>query len=97
MITWVIPEGFEHWIVCHVTHSAMTSSSDTNVMIGVLTTGPRLQNACNDTFLQPNHYTYSNSDLEVIDFDLTKPTECDATILSQSNRHTRPTFYTWSR
>jgi hypothetical protein len=31
-------------------------------MIGVLTTGPRLQNACNDTFLQPNYYTYSNSD-----------------------------------
>jgi hypothetical protein len=32
------------------------------VTIGVLTTGPRLQNACNDTFLQPNYYTYSNSD-----------------------------------
>jgi hypothetical protein len=33
-----------------------------SVTIGVLTTGPRLQNACNDTFLQPNYYTYSNSD-----------------------------------
>jgi hypothetical protein len=33
-----------------------------HVTIGVLTTGPRLQNACNDTFLQPNYYTYSNSD-----------------------------------
>jgi hypothetical protein len=37
-------------------------TSDTIVSIGVLTTGPRLQNAYNDTFLQPNYYTYSNSD-----------------------------------
>jgi hypothetical protein len=34
-----------------------------DVTIGVLTTGPRLQSASNDTFLQPNYYTYSNSDL----------------------------------
>jgi hypothetical protein len=41
------------------------------VTIGVLTTGPRLQDACNDTFLQPNYYTYSNSDQGVL--DVTRP------------------------
>jgi hypothetical protein len=48
----------KHRIVCRGRHT---------VTIGVLTTGPRLQNACNDTFLQPNYYTYSNSDLGVLD------------------------------
>jgi hypothetical protein len=42
------------------------------VTIGVLTTGPRLQNACNDTFLQPNYYTYSNSDHGCV-LDVTRP------------------------
>jgi hypothetical protein len=42
------------------------------VTIGVLTTGPRLQNACNDAFLQPNYYTYSNSDHGCV-LDVTKP------------------------
>jgi hypothetical protein len=74
---WVIPEGFEHWTVRHVTQSAMTSSSDANVTIGVLTTEPRLQNACNETFLQPNYYTYSNSDLGVNEFDWTPGVSCD--------------------
>jgi hypothetical protein len=45
------------------------------VTIGVLTTGPRLQNACNDTFLQPNYYTYSNSDLGCV-LDVTRSKVC---------------------
>jgi hypothetical protein len=71
----------------YVANAWFQSKDNLDVTIGVLTTGPRLQNACNDTFLQPNYYTYSNSDLEVNDFDLTRPTGEDVTILSQSNRH----------
>jgi hypothetical protein len=38
-----------------------------DVTIGVLTTGPRSQKACYDVHLTPNYYTYSNSDLGVLD------------------------------
>jgi hypothetical protein len=55
-IFWVVPEGFEHWIVHHCDDVIISGvTPDTNVTIGVLTTGPRSQKACYDVHLTPNY------------------------------------------